>query len=213
VEIVGVVTDAAHSDLGQRTDPILYRPFDVAFLSDTNRVVLIARTRNDPAAVLRSIAGVAGSLGPDVHISQSTLAENISRQTLPSRITSAFFGLFGALGLLLAAVGLSGVLSYAVARRTKEIGVRMALGADRAEVLRTVIGEGVVLTLAGVVAGLLLAPVLTRGLAGFLFGIGATDPLTYLAASMLLMLIAPIACYIPARRAASVDPLIALRHD
>jgi hypothetical protein len=213
VEIVGVVQDAAHSDLGQRTDPILYRPLDVAFLNDTNRVVFLARTRNDPDAVLRTIASAVGDLGPDIHVYQSTLAGNIRRQALPLRITSAFFGLFGGLGLLLAAVGLSGQLSYAVARRTREIGVRMALGADRAAVVRTVIGEGALLTLAGVVAGLLLASVLTRGLGSFLFGVGATDPLTYFAASMLLMLIAPVACYIPARCAASVDPLIALRHD
>jgi ABC-type antimicrobial peptide transport system permease subunit len=176
-------------------------------------VVLIARTRRDPAAIFPSVASLAKSLGPEVSFRQYTLAENIARQTLPSRIASYFFGSFGALGLLLAAVGLSGVLAYAVAQRTKEIGVRMALGADRVDVLKMIIGEGMALTLAGVVVGLSLALALTRMLASYLYGVSAADPLTYLATTLLLIVAALLACYFPARRAAGVDPMTALRHD
>src|SRR5262249_49951780 len=154
---------------------------------------------------------LAKSVSPEASFSQSTLAENIARQTLASRIASAFFGLFGALGLGLAAVGLSGALAYAVARRAKEIGVRMALGADRANVLRMIISEGRALTLAGVGIGLLLALALTRALSSFLYGISAADPLTYLTTTLVLLIVALLACYFPARRAADVDPMTALR--
>ncbi|MGH9935553.1 MAG: ABC transporter permease, partial [Blastocatellia bacterium] len=115
LEIIGVAKDATHHKLGEEIEPILYRPIKRYFGYRSNYTVLFARTRRDPAAILPSIANLIKSLNPEVSFSQYTLAENIARQTLPSRIASAFFGLFGALGLLLAAVGLSGVLAYAVA--------------------------------------------------------------------------------------------------
>jgi putative ABC transport system permease protein len=213
VEIIGVAKDATNNKLGGEIEPIIYLPLSRNFFDETDRVVLIARTRRDPAAIFPSVASLAKSLGPEVRFRQYTLAENIARQTLPSRIASAFFGSFGALGLLLAAVGLSGVLAYAVAQRTKEIGVRMALGADRVDVLKMIIGEGLALTLAGVAVGLSLALALTRMLASYLFGVSAADPLTYLATTLLLIVVALLACYFPARRAAGVDPMTALRHD
>src|SRR5215510_15656189 len=213
VEIIGVARDATHNVLDRELEPILYLPIKQDFFDESNRVYLLVRTRHDPAAILPSVASLTKSLDPEVGFNQSTLAGNIARQTLPTRIASAFFGLFGAIGLLLAAVGLAGVLAYAVARRTKEIGVRMALGADRGNVLRMVIGEGMALTLAGVAIGLLLALALTRALAGFLYGIRSADPLTYLATTLLLIVVALLACYFPARRAADVDPMTALRHE
>ena len=130
-----------------------------------------------------------------------------------ARVGSGFFGLFSALGLLLSSVGLSGTLAYAVARRTKEIGIRIALGADRAAVLKMIIGEGLALTLVGIAIGLLLALALTRALTSYLYGISAADPLTYLATTLILIIVAMLACYFPARRAADVDPMTALRHD
>jgi putative ABC transport system permease protein len=213
VEIIGVAKDATNNKLGGEIEPIIYLPLSRNFFEETNLVVLIARTRRDPAAIFPSVASLAKSLGPEVRFRQYTLAENIARQTLPSRIASAFFGSFGALGLLLAAVGLSGVLAYAVAQRTKEIGVRMALGADRVDVLKMIIGEGMALTLAGVVVGLAVALALTRMLASYLYGVSSADPLTYLATTLLLIVFALLACYFPARRAAGVDPMTALRHD
>jgi predicted permease len=211
VEIIGVAKDATNDKLGGEIEPIIYLPLSRNFFDETNRVVLIVRTRSDPAVIFPSVASLARSLGPEVRFKQYTLAENLARQTLPSRIASAFFGSFGALGLLLAAIGLSGVLAYAVAQRTKEIGVRMALGADRVDVLKMIIGEGLALTLAGVVVGLLLALALTRALASYLYGVSPADPLTYLATTLILIAVALLACYLPARRAADVDPMTALR--
>jgi putative ABC transport system permease protein len=213
MEIIGVAKDAIHHKLGEAVEPMLYRPLKQSFFDKSYDATLIVRTGRDPATIFPSIASLAKSVSPESSFRQSTLAENIARQTLPSRIASAFFGLFGALGLGLAAVGLSGALAYAVARRTKEIGVRMALGADRVDVLRMVIGEGMALTLAGVAIGLLLALALTQALAGLLYGISAADPLTYLTTILILLIVALLACYFPARRAADVDPMTALRHD
>jgi predicted permease len=212
-EIIGVAKDVTNNELGKEIEPIIYRPLKRNFFDESSRVVLIVRTRRDPTAIFPSVASLAKSLGPEVRLSQSTLAENTARQALPSRIASAFFGLFGALGLLLASVGLSGALAYAVAQRTKEIGIRMALGASRAAVLRMVIGEGLALTLAGVVIGLTLALALTRALSSYLYGVSAADPLTYLATTLILIIVALLACYFPARRAAGVDPMTALRQD
>jgi predicted permease len=213
MEIIGVAKDAAHNKLGEEIEPLLYHLLKQNYFEKSYDAVLIVRTGHDPAAILPAVAGLARSFGPEVSFSQSTLAENVARQTLAPRTASAFFGVFGALGLLLAAVGLSGVLAYAVARRTKEIGVRMALGADRAAVVRMIIGEGLALTLAGVVIGLLLALALTRALSSYLFGVSSADPLTYLATTLILMVVALLACYFPARRAAGVDPMTALRQE
>jgi putative ABC transport system permease protein len=213
LEIIGVAKDATHHRLGEVREPILYLPLKQNFFDKSYDAVLIVRTRKDPAMTLPFIASLAMSFGPEVSLTQSTLAENMARQTLSSRIGSVFFGLFGTLGLGLAAVGLSGVLAYGVARRTKEIGVRMALGADRRAVLGMIVGEGLALTLTGVVIGLLLALALTRALASFLFSISAADPLTYLATSLLMIFVALLACSFPARRAAKVDPMTALRHE
>ncbi len=213
VEIIGVAQDAIQHKLGEKIEPLLDRPVDQYFGYRSNYMILVVRTQRDPSPILPSVADVIKSLDSEVSFSQYTLAENIALQTLPSKMASAFFGLFGALGLLLAAVGLSGVLAFAVARRTKEIGVRMALGADRSDILRMIIGEGLALTLAGIVIGLLLALALTRALSSYLYGLSAADPPTYLATTLLLIVVALLACYFPARRAAGVDPMAALRHE
>jgi len=122
-------------------------------------------------------------------------------------------GGFGALALLLAAIGIYGVVSYSVAQRTREIGLRRALGAKESDVLRLVLGEGSFVILIGLALGLLLAFAATRMIAGFLYGVAPTDPLTYVGVPLLLGLIALVACYIPARRATKVDPLVALRYE
>jgi predicted permease len=213
LEIIGVAKDATQHRLGEEIKPVLYRPLKQNYFDKSYDAVLVIRTRHDPSVILPFVASLAKSLSPDASCSQSTLAANLALQTLSFRIASAFFGLFGALGVLLAAVGLSGMLAYAVASRTKEIGIRMALGAGHAEVLRMIIGEGLALTLAGIVAGLLLAVALTRLLSGFLYGISATDPITYLATTLLLVVVALLACYFPAHKASKVDPMTVLRHE
>jgi putative ABC transport system permease protein len=213
MEIIGVAKDAIHHKLGEAVEPMFYQPLKQSFFDKSYDAALIVRTGRDPSAIFPSVASLAKSVSPESSFSQSTLAENIARQTFASRIASAFFGLFGALGLGLASVGLSGLLAYAVARRTKEIGVRMALGADRAAVFRMIIGEGLALTLTGVAIGLLLALALGSALSSFLYGVSPVDGLTYLAVTLILIVVTLLACYFPARRAAGVDPMTALRQE
>jgi ABC-type antimicrobial peptide transport system permease subunit len=129
------------------------------------------------------------------------------------RALSFLTGFFGALGLLLACVGLYGIMAYNVARRTHEIGIRLALGAEGRDVLRMVVGQGFKLALIGVAIGIAGALVLTRFLASLLYGLEPTDPLTFIAVSLILIAVALLACYIPARRASKVDPMVALRYE
>jgi putative ABC transport system permease protein len=141
------------------------------------------------------------------------LGDRLKLALLPARIAATLLGAFALLGLVLAAVGIYGLISYAVSRRTQELGVRMALGARKRDVLRLVIGQGMRPALLGVLLGWPAAFALTRLMKSMLFGVSATDPLTYIAVAALLTAVALLACYLPARRATQVDPITALRHE
>jgi len=160
--------------------------------------------------VRRTVAGMDSSL-PVFNV--RTMDQVIVESSSDTRFEALLLGTFAGLALLLAAVGIYGVMSYLVAQRTQELGIRMALGAQPFDVLRLVIGRGVALTVAGLAIGLVAAFAITRLLSKLLFGVSATDPVTFFSVALLLGIVALAACYIPARRATRIDPLVALRYE
>ncbi len=210
-EIVGIVKDTLIRLDDQRLRAVTYRPLAQ---QHSQRVTLVVHAAGNAQAVFAAVRQAVQALDENIPAQEiKTLDEFIAFSFWPMQIGARLVGAFGLLGLLLASVGLYGVMSYAVAARTREIGVRMALGAERRDVLRLIVGQGLVLTLVGTGAGMALALVATRVLQRFLFGISATDPLTFLGVALLLTLIALLACWLPAQRATKVDPMIALRHE
>jgi len=142
-----------------------------------------------------------------------TMAEQIASTLWQQRLAAGLIGLFGLLALVLAAIGLSGVVAQAVAQRTHELGIRMALGAQSRDILRLIVGQGMTLALIGIVAGLVAALGLTHLMSNLLYGVSAADPATFVMISLLLTAVALLASYLPARRAARVEPMVALRHE
>ncbi|MDT5296556.1 MAG: putative transport system permease protein, partial [Acidobacteriota bacterium] len=175
---------------------------------------IVARTEGDPSSLAPAVRGAIMSVDRDLPVYRVTTMERMVADSLAQRRFSMFlFGVFAALALVLAVVGLYGVMSYAVAQRTHEIGLRMALGAQGRDVLRMIIGQGMTLVAVGLGLGLLGALMLTRVMSSLLYGVSATDPLTYAGIALLLAAVAFLASYIPARRATKVDPMVALRYE
>jgi putative ABC transport system permease protein len=210
-EIVGVVGNIRHFSLA--TEPFREMYMNIA-QTPRGTVNLVVRTRSDPTALTAAIKQEVQGLDRDLPIyNPKTMEQRVSESAAAPRFRTLLLALFAALALVLAAVGIYGVISYSVTQRTHEIGIRMALGAGRRDILKLVVGHGVVLTLIGVAIGLVGAFMLTRIMATFLFGVSATDPLTYTVVSLLLLAVALVACYVPARRAMRVDPMVALRYE
>jgi putative ABC transport system permease protein len=210
-EIVGVVGSVKHYWLGEKPAPQAYEPLSQYPNSGATFVV---RGALDPAGLTSAVRGAVQSVDAELPIAHVTtldqlLAESVS---LP-RFRTVLLGLFAAFAVALAVVGLYGVMSYTVTQRTREIGIRMVLGAQRASVYRLVVGRGMLIVVAGIVAGLASALGLTQLLSRFLFGVTANDAFTYIAVSALLAAVAACACFIPARRASRVDPLESLRYE
>jgi putative ABC transport system permease protein len=177
-------------------------------------MAIYVRTDVAPSTITQSVREQVRSLDRDLPVfGDTTLAHVAAESVSRRRFAMQVVGLFGILALLLAAVGIYGVIAYSVTQRTREIGIRVALGASKTAILRWVLKQGLILTIAGVVVGLVGAFVLTRLLRSLLFGVGPTDIVTYGALAVLLTLVALIACYVPARRATKVDPLVALRYE
>jgi len=175
---------------------------------------LVVRTSRDPATLAPSIRRAVHSLDSDVPISEvQTMDQVVAAATGQSRFYLILLGAFATLALVLAGVGIYGVMSYSVSRRTHEIGIRMTLGAQGQDVLKLVVFDGMVLALAGVVAGVTGALVLTRLMAGLLYGTEPTDPATFIAVVLVLIGVAVAASYLPARRAIKVDPMTAMRYE
>ncbi len=212
-EVIGVVGNGKYRTLGEDPRPFLWRPVSKGERSYSGSTVLV-RASGNTAPALAALRQEARQLDEKVPVvGLQTLEDAISVSLLFPRIGATLFGLFGALGLLLAGVGLYGVIAYTASQRTHEIGIRMALGAARWDVLKMVLGQGLTLTSIGLVLGLAGAFAVTGMISVLLYGISPTDPLTFAAISALLLAVAMLACYIPARRAARVDPMVALRHE
>ena len=211
LEVVGVARDGKYRSLGETPHPYIYRP---VLQSYDPKMTLVVRTTGEPQSVVASVREQIRALDSNLPITNvKPLRDQLDLSLFPSRVAAWTLGGFGALALLLAAIGIYAVVSYSVAQRTREIGVRRALGAKESDVLRLVLGEGFFVIACGLALGLLLAFAATRVIAGFLYGVAPTDPLTFVGVPLLLGLVAFVACYIPARRATKVDPLVALRYE
>jgi putative ABC transport system permease protein len=210
-EIVGVVSSIKHSSLSAELQPELY----VAYKQNARpTAMLVVRTSNDPTNLISSIRNEVQGLDNTLAIySVRTLEEYLSASVAQPRFNTLLLGIFAAVALILTTVGLYGVMSYTVTQRTHELGIRMALGAKPADVLKLILRQGMGLTLLGIVFGLAGAFALTRVAESLLFGVSATDPLTFLMVSAFLLGVAMIACLVPARRATRVDPMVALRYE
>lgn len=206
--VIGICGDAKYQDLRSQVEPTMYQPFT------GGGAHFELRTATDPTALIaavRSVVAHADNSLPlfDVRTQTQQIAQILSRERMMAQISS-FFAL---LALALACIGLYGLLSYEVSRRTREIGIRMALGAERRDVLRLVVGQGIALAIVGAIVGVAAALGLTRFLSSMLFGVKASDPATFVTITVLLALVALAASYIPARRATRVDPMVALRYE
>jgi hypothetical protein len=210
--IVGVVTRANLTGLDSSDNlPIVYVP-TVGYASSGFQ--LLVRSTRPTGDTLREIRAKLAAIDPSLPlVAPMTLADKLGDLLMARRGVTLLLGVFSALALLLAAIGLYGVLSYDVSQRTREIGIRGAIGATRGQILALILRQGLAKTAVGLSAGLVAAALLSRYLAALLFAIPAVDPVSYLAALGVLLLVALIACWLPARRAAKVDPLIALRAE
>jgi len=211
ITIVGVVADTKLYGLDNPARLEVYSPYRQSPSADMN---LVVRSAVDPASLTSAIRSAVAAIDKDqpifdVHTMQQLVDDSISTR----RLTLVLLGIFSALALILAAIGIYGVMAYTVALRTQEIGIRMALGAQQKDVLRLVLGQGARIAFFGVAIGLAAAAALGRLLSSLLFSVSASDPITFAAVAVLLISVALLACYIPARRAMRVDPLIALRHE
>ena len=209
-EVVGVAADGKYRTLGEAPRPYLYTPY--AQTGDFMLTLIVASNRE--GETLAAVRRLLDEVDPHLPIFEiKTLSEHLDIMLFAPRMGAALLAAMGLLGLLLASVGLYGVVAYSVARRTREIGVRLALGAGKGDVLGMVVREGMVLVAVGVVLGVGLALLVTRALQGFLYGITASDPLTYVAVSLFLLAVAWLANFLPARRATGIDPILALRYE
>jgi ABC-type antimicrobial peptide transport system permease subunit len=209
--VVGVVGSVKQYDLESESRVTMYLP---AALGHGSTMYLVARTNVLPSSLVASITSEARSMDPNIPIFDvKTMDQRVSESLGRRRFAMLALGVFAGLALLLAIIGIYGVISYSVAQRTTELGIRLALGASQVDVLRLVLSGGFRLALTGIAFGIVLSFAVTRFLSSLLFGVRATDIFTFSALSILLIAVSLLACYLPARRATKVDPLVALRYE
>jgi len=209
-EVVGVVGDTKQFNLTGDASPEIFKHF---LESPVTFMYVLARTKGDPASLAMPIRREVQAIDPDQPVGNRTLAQQFENSISQPRFYALLLGLFAAVALVLASIGIYGVMSYMVAQRTHEIGIRMALGAQRRDVFRIVVGQGLKLALIGIGVGLGLSFLAARLLSSLLYGVSAIDPITYVSIPLILTGVAAAACFIPARRATRIDPLIALRNE
>jgi putative ABC transport system permease protein len=209
LRVVGVVGDVRHHGLDQSAQPEIYVPYTQA---PVEGFVLLMRTRGDPLAAVPALRATIRRLDPDLPLQRvGVAADGIAESIAEPRVRALIFNVFALVALLLAAIGIYGVISYSVTSRTRDIGVRLAFGAQRGEIFRMVLREGMGLVVAGVSAGVVASLMLTRLLSTQLYGISTTDGATFAAVTTVLLMVALLAHIIPARRAMRLDPAQALR--
>ncbi|MGE0887354.1 MAG: ABC transporter permease [Blastocatellales bacterium] len=214
VKIVGVVSDVRLNDMETEPDAVIYIPFPQAIFGHFGDwgMTLAVRTKSNPAALIGAIRQQVSALDRTLPVYQvRTMEQVISESVAQRRSSMTLLMIFALLALVLAVIGIYGVISYSVNQRTHELGIRAALGAGNRDILKLIIGQGLMLTLIGIGIGLIASFALTQILSGMLFGVGATDPVTFIGIPLLLVLIATLACYLPARKATKVDPMTVLR--
>ena len=210
-EIIGIVGDVRHTKLDKEAEPMSYWPMAQMPYSF---MTFALRTRGEATALASAARNVIQTLDPQQPVGNVRTLENLVGSSIArQRFNTLLLAVFAVLALLLSAVGIYGVMSYSVAQRTHEIGIRTALGATAADILRLVLKRGMILILIGISAGLMSAFVLTRLIENLLFGVDATDPLTFVVIPLILIGVALGACFVPARRATKVDPIVALRYE
>jgi putative ABC transport system permease protein len=217
--VVGVVADVKNDGLTEAAGQEVYVPLqqrEVAIdgMGFERQMSLAVRTSGEPLELAKVIRQEVGTLDPSVPVaSVRTMEQILATVTVQPRFNMILLGIFAAVALVMASVGIYGVLSYSVTQRTHEIGIRLALGAGQGDVLKMVVSQGMGLALTGMVVGVACSFALTRLMAGLLYGVSATDPVTFVAIAALLTGVALLACYLPARRATKVDPVVALRYE
>jgi len=210
-EIVGIVGDVKHNGLDVRSGPEMYTPF---LQAPSQWMTLVVRSKVDPGGLSRAIATTVHEISPMIPVPEGrTMQEWLSRSVAPRRFNSTLLGCFAVLALTLTGVGMWGILFYSVTQRVREMGIRMALGAQRGHVVRMVLGQGFKLAIIGGLIGLPLAFALSQSIKSMLFNVGAADPLTFILVPSLLLFTALLASSMPALRASALDPMMALRHE
>jgi putative ABC transport system permease protein len=218
-EVVGVVKNTRGARLWEADQPYFYLPLlqnnteGPAIQTEQLGMKILVRSQGNPDGISALVPRVVRALDPNVQVSAATLGKSAERWVWFSQVGAMISSSLGILGLFLASLGIYGVMSYSVTQRTHELGVRIALGANRSDILKLVLGQGLRISLVGLAVGLAIALAVTRVIAAMLYGVKPTDPVTFGSVSLLLAAVALIASYLPARRAAKVEPLIALRYE